>query len=64
MRDGGTSLKFAGLGFTSLVAVALGLVLVIVGIALGVLDGFVLGSMVGLVVGIGAIVVGAFALKD
>jgi hypothetical protein len=39
------------------------LVLILVGLALGVLEGHVLGSMVGLIVGIGTIAV-AFMFKD
>ncbi len=60
----GTNLKVAGLGFASLVTTIIGLILVVVGLALGVMNGLILGSMVGLLVGIAAIVVGAFIIKD
>jgi hypothetical protein len=56
-------LKIAGLGFVSLVIAVLGLVVALVGVTLGVLDGDTLGGMVGMVVGIGMIVV-AFMFKD
>lgn len=47
-----------------MVTTIIGLILVVVGLALGVMNGLILGSMVGLLVGIAAIVVGAFLLND
>ncbi len=47
-----------------MVTTIIGLILVVVGLALGVMNGLILGSMVGLLVGIAAIVVGAFIIKD
>jgi hypothetical protein len=43
------------MGFASLVTAVIGLALVVVGLGLGVIDGLVLGGMVGLVVGTGLI---------
>ena len=51
------------MGFASLVTMALGLVFVLVGLFLGVIDGLALGGMVGLFLGIGTIGV-ALVLKD
>ena len=51
------------MGFTSLLTIALGLVFVVVGMVLGVLDHLTLGAMVGLILGIGTIAVG-YIFKD
>jgi hypothetical protein len=63
LGTGGAGVKIAGLGFASLVTVVIGLVMVLVGLLLGVLDGLAMGGMVGLLVGIGLIVIG-FLFKD
>ena len=55
-------LKLTGLGFSGILAMVLGLVLIIGGLALGIVYGLVTGSMVLLLVGI-ALVVEAFLLK-
>jgi hypothetical protein len=51
------------MGFVSLIVVLLGIVAIGIGLFLGVGNGQALGGMVGLVLGISLIAMGAFVLK-
>ena len=61
---GRKSLKIAGFGLVSLLAVVLGLALVVVGIVLGVPYGSTMGGMVGLILGVATIVVALILKAD
>ncbi len=63
MRALGMNLRFAGLGMASILTMILGLVFIFGGLALGFVDGLVVGSMVALVVGMGTVIV-AILLKE
>lgn len=64
MRARGKSLKVAGLGFLSLVTVLIGLVGIAVGLWLGAVQGFAMGGMVGLVIGVQLIVIALIFKED
>jgi len=57
MPSAGSSLRVAGLGIISLLVAILGLAFAGVGIALAVVDGDVLGGMIGLFLAVATVVV-------
>ena len=59
-----TPSKGKGLNLANTLVEVIGLVFVVLGLALGVVDGDTLGGMVGISVGVATIVLGAFVFTD